>query len=214
MRRRHAIASVAVVAALGGGTAGAVAIAGKADTEQAVLDDAAKELGVTSEELRSALADAEDAQLDQAVEDGRLTQEQADEIREHRGESGSVLGMGRGGPRGHRGPDGFGGPMGRRGDGPREDLAAALGIDETELHEQLENGKTVKEIATAQGKTLDQVRAAVKAAVIKRLDADVKAGRLTAAQRDDIAEHLDERLEHLGERPEFRGGQGPPPGRP
>ena len=76
---------------------------------------------MSADELESALARAEDAQLDQAVKDGDLTKEQADAIKKHRKRSGRVLGL-PGGPHGgpgfevHRGhafgPPGFGGPGG------------------------------------------------------------------------------------------------------
>ena len=48
----------------------AAATTGEKD-EQAVLSDAAKRLGVSPGDLESALGKAEDAQLDQAVKDGR-----------------------------------------------------------------------------------------------------------------------------------------------
>ena len=67
-------------------------------------------------ELRDALAAAQDDQLDADVKAGRLTQEQADAIKAHRKEAGSVLGgpgilHHRGGPGFRRDGPGFpGGP--------------------------------------------------------------------------------------------------------
>ena len=199
--RKRIITGLAAVAALGGGTAVAVAATdGPKAVEQAILSDAADELGVTADELRSALADAEDAQLDAAVKAGDLTQEQADEIREHRADEGTVLGIGgpHGGPPGmHHGP---GGP------GPMEDVAKALGITEEQLFERLEDGKSLSAIAEAEGRTLAEVSEAVEKAMTERLDADVEAGRLTDARRDEMLEHLDEMVEHIGD--------GPPPMHP
>jgi hypothetical protein len=205
--KRIAVAAAAVAAVAGGSAAAIAHTTGKED-EQAVLEAAAKQLNVTPEALRDALGDAIDAQIDQAVKDGRLTQEQADEIKRRRQESGRVLGIGPGGP-GHHGGPGFGRGFG----GPRlmSDVAKALGITERQLFSRLRNGRTIAEIAKAEGKSLDDVKAAVKSTVTQRLDDAVKDGDITDAQRDDMLEHLDEHLERLGE----MGGRpfGPRPGR-
>jgi hypothetical protein len=154
---------------------------------------------VGANELRSALSAAEDAQLDAAVKAGRLTQEQADEMKRHRRREGTVLGFG------HHGPAGFdhrhGGPF------LLDDVADALGISETALMKQLRDGKTLAAIAKANGKTLEEVKAAVKQAATDRLDADLKAGRITEEQRDWALDGLDEHIDHLGDFARF----GPPP---
>jgi uncharacterized protein (DUF433 family) len=199
------IATVALTGALlVGGTGAAIAAVTKDDgkkAEQAVLDDAAKRLDVTPEKLRDALSAAQDAQLAQAVKDGKLTQKQADAIKERRKQSGRVLGGPFGGPSGFRGPGPrFGPHHGARG-AVFLDLAKALGITRAQLFEQLRDGKSVAEIAKAQGKSLDDVRAALKADAKRRADEAVKDGDLTQAQADELLSHLDEGLEHLGEAP-------------
>src|SRR5215207_9431003 len=94
--RRTRIAAIAAAGALvAAGTGVAVATTRSDDPkqrEQAVLTDAAKRLNVAPSELRDALSKAEDAQLDADVKAGRLTQEQADAIKERRKQSGTVLG--------------------------------------------------------------------------------------------------------------------------
>ncbi|HWT23982.1 MAG TPA: hypothetical protein VN213_10800 [Solirubrobacteraceae bacterium] len=210
MKTRRVVAGAVAAAALAGGTAGAVAATtDEKAAEQAVLGDAAKRLGVTTDELRSALAAAQDAQLDAAVKAGDLTQEQADAIKARRDAEGTVLGLGRGRFGDHHGFGRRGGPWG----GPLADeIATALGISPERLFEQLRNGRTLEQIATAEGKTLEQVRAAVKAAVTERLDAALVAGRITQAQYDEMVEHLGEHIARLGEEPAFRGGRGRGPG--
>lgn len=210
--KRIAIIGGAVVA-LAAGSAGAVAATNSDDAkqrEQTVLDTAAKKLDVSPDQLRDALQAGQAAQLDQAVKDGKLTQEQADAIKKRMQDSGLVLG---GGPGGRGGPDGHGGPGGPG--GGREmmaDVAKALGLSEDKLHTQLESGKTIAQIAKAQGKDLDDVKAAVKKAATERLDQAVKDGKVTKEQRDHIVGELDEHIAHLGERPFGRGpGHGPPP---
>jgi hypothetical protein len=217
MRARR-IAVIATAGALVAGGAGAAIGATHHDeakqAEAEILADAAKTLDTTPERLRDALAAAEDAQLDEAVKDGALTQAQADAIKQRRQESGRVLGI----PHGH-GP-GFGGrglhrrPGGPRGGGPVADVAKALGISVRQLFTRLRDGKTIAQIAKAEGKSLADVKATVRAAEKQRLDASVKAGRLTQSQADEILSHVDDRLDHLGEERLGRGRRGHhgPPG--
>jgi hypothetical protein len=210
-RKRIAIIGGAVVV-LAVGSVGAVA-ATKSDEakkrENAVLSTAAKELDVSPQELRDALKAGQSAQLEQAVKDGKLTQAQADAMKRQMERSGLVLG----GHRGMHGPGGHGGP-GHRGGGHEmmADVAKALGLSEAELHEQLRDGKTLAQIAKAQDKDLDDVKASVKKAATARLDQAVKDGDITKAQRDDMLEHIDEHLDHLGERRvgKHGGGRGMP----
>ena len=221
MRRRRitAILGAAVLAATGTGAAiGATSSDEAKKTEQEVLADAAKRLDTSPEKLRDALGAALDAQLDQAVKDGELTQEQADAIKQRRQQSGRVLGIGPGGPGMHHGFRG--GPGGPRGGGIMlDDVAKALGISVDELHTQLRDGKTLAQIAKAEGKSLADVKASVKAAAKKRLDAAVASGDITQKQADAKLEHLDEHLDRLGTArmggPRFRGrGPGGPGGGP
>ena len=194
--RRTRIAAVATAGALAAaGTGVAVATSASDDAkqqEQAVLEDAAGRLDVDADELRDALSAAEDAQLDAEVKAGRLTQEQADAIKQMRERSGLVLGGGPGHP---GGPHGFGG---ERHGGPGEVMGAAakaLGISERKLFTQLRNGKSLQQIAKAQGKDYADVKAAVRDAVKTELDEAVKDGRLTQAQADDMLEHLTDGLD-------------------
>jgi uncharacterized protein (DUF433 family) len=189
---------------LAGSTGAAIAAVTKDDgkkTEQAILDDAAKRLNVSPEKLRDALSAAQDAQIDQAVKDGTLTQKQADAMKARRKQSGRVLGGPGGGPPGFRGN----GPGSGMHNGARgmifPDLAKALGITRAQLSEQLRDGKSIADIAKANGKTLDDVRAAVKAGAKSRADEAVKNGDLTQAQADDMLAHLDEALAHIGDAP-------------
>jgi hypothetical protein len=208
--KRYMIVSAAVLAA-GAGAGGAIAATSGDDakkTEQSVLDDAAKRLNVTPEALRSALGAAEDAQLDQAVKDGRITQAQADAIKAERGKTGRVLGGapggGRGGFDGH-GPGDHGGP-GFGGPAALDAAATALGLKAAELRAKLEAGKSIADVAKDQGKDLADVKSAIRDAVTKQLDAAVTAGRLTAAQRTEELAELDEHLDDLVNATPPKGG--------
>jgi len=217
-RRIVAASTAAVVIAAGG--AAAIAATVKDDrkaAESAILSDAAKRLDVTPSELKDALGKAQDAQIDQAVKDGKLTQEQADAIKKRRAEEGTVLGLGRGGPHGGPGFGHRGGPGGMRGGllGLADDAAKALGLTRAKLFEQLRSGKTLAAIAKAQGKDLADVKSAVKAALTKRLDAAVKDKKLTDAQRDRMLAAFDEHFDAFASGkhplgPRRHGGPGGP----
>jgi polyhydroxyalkanoate synthesis regulator phasin len=199
MRRTRIAALTAAGALAVAGTGVAVATTSSDDPkerEQAVLADAAKRLNVTPSELRDALSDAEDAQLDADVKAGRLTQEQADALKKRRAEMGTVLGPGK-----HMGPH-LSFRVGPHDGGPIElfDTAAkALGISAAELKERLADGKSLDEIAKAEGKTADDVRDAVRSTLEERFDKAVEDGDLTREQADRMLSHTDEMLEHLGD---------------
>jgi predicted transcriptional regulator len=200
MRRTRIAALTAAGAIAAAGTGVAVATTTSDDPkerEDAVLADAAERLDVEPYELRDALADAEDAQLDADVKAGNLTQEQADAIKERRRESGMVLG----GPKPFGGgPDiafGFahagGGPIGLF-----DAAADALGISRDELRDRLRDGKTLEEIAKAEGKSLDDVRQAVEAELKERFDKAVAEGDLTRRQADRMLAGASDMLDDLG----------------
>jgi ribosomal protein S13 len=206
--RRMAILGVAALGAVGGGAALAATQDDRGkQAEDAVLGDAADRLDVDTSDLRSALSDAESAQIDKAVENGDLTEEQAKEIKEHMQESGRVLGF----PGGPGGPPGPGGPgmHGPIGPGVFDAIADELGISHHKLQSQLMSGKSMRKIANANGKTLADVKSVATAAIEKQLDEDVKAGRLTEKQADEIRGDLPQILQHLVRGPRFRGDHGP-----
>jgi hypothetical protein len=215
MRVKRYIIVSAAVAAAAAGAGGAIAATSGDDgkkAEQSILDNAAKRLNVSPDDLRSALSAAEDAQLDQAVKDGKLTQAQADAIKAHRKQDGRVLG-GVGGGRfpgfGPGGP-GFGRGLGFKfGKGGALDAAAsALGLKLSDLTAQLRAGKSIADVAKDQGKSLDDVKKAITDGVTKELDQAVTDKKITAAQRTEILKELDEHLDDLVN----RSFDGPPPG--
>jgi hypothetical protein len=209
--KRYIIVSAAVLAA-GAGAGGAVAASGGDDakkSEQSVLDAAAKQLNVTPDALRSALGTAEDAQLDQAVKDGKITQAEADQRKADRAKDGRVLGGPGGGP-GHGGPGGGPGHGGPGGPATLDGAPGALGLSADALRTKLDAGQSIADVAKAQGKDIADVKAAIKAAVTKQLEADVTAGRITADQRTRQLADLDEHLDDLVTRTPPKRGDKPP----
>lgn len=222
-KRLGAVAAAVLVAAGGTGTAIAVTRSDEGTkVEDAVIAGAAERLDVTPEKLRDALSAARDEQLDAQVRAGRLTQEQADRIKARRKQSGRVLGLAGPGPRG--GPDGpgrrFGGPgfhgrMGVRAIAVQE-LTRALGVTRPELGEALRDGKSIADIARAEGRSLDAVKSDLQAAAKKHVDEAVADRKLTQAQRDRILARLNRMIDRLDKLPNFgrRGPHGPGPGGP
>jgi hypothetical protein len=201
---------LAVVLAVGVGVGAASGGLGRATDRQAFLDSAAKRLNVTPAQLEAALQGAYTDRLDAAVAAGQITKAQADEMKQHLKDGGLPL-FGGGRPHGDFGHHG----------GPGLDAAASyLGLTEADLHTQLESGKSLAEIAKAQGKSLDGLKKALTDATKKKLDAAVKDGRLTQAQADEIAKqmsaHVDDLVNGTGHPGwhDHHGGEGwggPPP---
>lgn len=83
--------------------------------------------------------------------------------------------------------------------GPRAVVTAAtayLGLSRQELLRELRGGKSLAEIATARGKSVDGLEAALVTAIRARVDAARAAGRLTAAR----AERMKARAPQLARR--------------
>ena len=195
-KRTAAIGAVAALAVAGGGVAYAAATGN--DQRDALLRDAAGRLNVSPSELRSALEGAAGDQLDQAVKDGKLTQQQADQIKQRIARYGVPLG-GPGGP-GDHGP-GFGGPMGGPGHGPfgagLDAAADYLGLTRAQLARQLQSGKSLADVARAQGKSVDGLEQALVDEAKTRLDRAVADRKLTSDQRDQILREVQEHVADL-----------------
>lgn len=128
------------------------------------------------------------------VEDGTLTQAQADAVASTLAES--MPGPG-GGPGGHgHGPGGMGGPGGLGGV-LREGLATAaetLGLEEDALRDRLVAGETLGEVADAEGVARDDLVGALVTRAEELLDEKVADGDLTQAEADEISADLTERI--------------------
>jgi hypothetical protein len=193
------VVAILVAAVTVGGTAIA-ASTGAVGSPSTFLDSLAQHLGISREKLDDAVEAAALDQVDAALKAGDLTDEQADALKE-RIESGSGLffGLGHGlRGHGHDGPHGFG------------HLSAAaeyLGLEEDEFREQLRDGKTLAEIAKAEGKTVDGLEQAILADAKERVAAAVKDGKLTEAQATEALEALEDRIDALVDGTGF-GGHG------
>src|SRR5919199_2695166 len=109
MKKKTLVLGVAGAVAVAGGGVGIAATQGGSakDESQAVIDDAAKQLGVEPNALSKALKTALEHRIDAAVAAGRLTKEQGDELKA-RIASGSFPLFGGGPHHGFGGRHGFG----------------------------------------------------------------------------------------------------------
>jgi uncharacterized protein YidB (DUF937 family) len=221
--------AAAVALLVGLGAAGAVAasrILSPSDESKAVIDDAAAQLGVKPQELSDALEQALKNRVDEAVDAGRLTEEQGKRLKERIDGDEYPLLLGPGlrqfGPGlGHRYGFGPGLEM-HRGFAVLDTAASYLGMSEADLREALED-KSLAEIAKEKGKTVDGLVRAIVAAEESRIDEAVADGRITKAQASEIKSRLAEHVKALvngelrnGERPyrRFWPGAGFPRGPP
>jgi hypothetical protein len=216
-RRGMAVVAAALLVLVGaGGTYAATKSSGTSQRE-AFLNDVAKRLNVDPKDLTTAMREAFFARLDAAVKAGRLTKDQADAIKKRIQSNGGVPFLGPfGGPGGgpgpvgppgfHRGGPGPGGPV----FGGIDGAAKFLGLTEAELRDQLMSGKSLADIAKDKGKSVDDLKAAIKDGVQSKLDDAVKSKKLTQAQADDILKELDSHLDDLvnGKPGKLRGGLG------
>jgi uncharacterized protein YidB (DUF937 family) len=202
--KRKVVAGAAAALAVGGAGAGIAAtrIASSPNGEsKAVISDAAKQLGIEPAKLSSALKKALEDRIDAAVAAGRLTKEQGAELKQRLESNGVPLVA----------PPFFGhGHFGDHGLHGLDAAASYLGLSEAQLRAQLESGKTLAQVAKAQGKSVDGLVATLKADLKQHLDQAVSDGRLTQAQENQILANADQRLTQLvnGQFP------GPPPGGP
>lgn len=191
LKHKLAIGAAAIAAAAFAGGAYAAVSQSGATSRQAFLNDIAKRLNVTPKQLTNALQGAYDDQLQAAVAAGRLTQAQAQALKQRIQQRGAPLGFG--GLRRFGAPGAFAGPnhaiLGGRG-GRLAVAATYLGLSDAQLFNQLASGKSLAQIASARGKSVDGLKAAMTAAVKAKLDKAVAAKLLTRAQEQKVLAKL------------------------
>ena len=204
---------------------------GQATTDKGVYNTyfwnaLATRLGVTLDKLKEAITGAATDTIDQAVKDGKLTQDRANQMKsdlQNRANQGDLPGFGFFGFRHGRGMGGFGYGgfgFGRSGFGKGNNLtsfAKALNMTEADLMTELQSGKTIAAVAQEKNVDLTQVKTSVLADLKTNLDQVVQAGKLTHAQADQVYSQLNTNFDTLVNQPwmmhhgmgKFPGGQVP-----
>ena len=196
---KRLLIALAALAAIG---LGAVVIGGAGTSAQEGEDGGlvgtfigklADKLGVSEDELKTAIKDTRIEMIDEAVDSGKLTQEQADKLKE-RIEAGD-LGFGFG-PRFGEGRFGHG--LCKRAVGGVLDASAGvLDMSVEDLKAQLKDGKSLAEVAEAQGMNVDDFKAALSDAVKAKLDQAVADEKLTQEQADRLFQGFEENIDRI-----------------
>jgi hypothetical protein len=201
--KRALLAASAAIAAvvIAGGAIAATKLGSPKEENQAIINDAAGQLGIEPSKLSDALKKALKAQVDKQVAAGRLTKEQGDELKARIDADEVPLFAAPGFP---FGPRGFGLRL-FRDHGPfRETFAAAadyLGMSVADLRKELESGKSLADTAKAKGKTAAGLIDTLVAAAGKRWDEAVASGKIkdhtTAADKQEFLAGVRDRVTHL-----------------
>jgi ribosomal protein S20 len=148
------------------------------------------------------------ARIDQKVQDGELTADQANERKANLNER--ITRLVNEGPQRH-------GPGSPR--GPKHEAAAqALNLSVDDLRSKLRDGKTLAQVAQEQNVDVQKVIDAMVAEATAHIDQAVQDGKLTADQANERKSNLQDRITKLvNEGPPERGegrpgrrGEGPP----
>jgi hypothetical protein len=220
--RRIVVVAATTLAVVGGGAAAVAATGGGSRTSD-FLDSVAKHLGVSPQKLQDATKAAAVDQVNADLAAGRITKEQADELKKRIEAGDGVLGgPGRlgydlGGPGAGPGGPGFPGPGLVRPAIANELAAAAkyLGLSESDLRTKLRDGQSLADVAKAQSKDVDGLKTAILDAAKADLDKAVADKKLTQSQADDIYDglksHIDDIVNADVKLRHFRGPGGPGP---
>jgi hypothetical protein len=192
LRTKRAVAIAAATVAVAGGAGVAVAATSSGGGPSDFLDSVARHLGISRQKLDDATKAAAIDQVNADLAAGRISKDQADELKK-RIEAGDVPLLGGFGARA------FGGP-GAPGFGPGtvkpfidDGLAAAakyLGLSESDLRDKLTNGQSLADLAKAQNKDVSGLEDAIVAAEKADLDQAVADKKLTQSQADDILDNV------------------------
>jgi uncharacterized protein (DUF433 family) len=167
------------------------------------IAEVAKDKGVARQKVIDAMVKAAEARLDEAKK--ALPDRIADVVDgKFKGPQGK--GPDGGGPPGHRGGRGFLGNS-------FEAAAKAIGVSVEDLRTALKDGKSIAEVAKDKGVAEQKVIDAIVKAAKDDLAAAVKDGKLDQARADEIEKDLPDHAKHFVEMA-FGGGPGMGHGRP
>lgn len=154
---------------------------------QAFINNFASDLGKKPADVEAAAKKAFGQTVDQAVKDGKLTAAQADQLKQKAANGNLCTGMGVAGiGRPAAGDHG----MGALGAMYVGEAAKVLGMSQADLQAALRGGQTLQQVAQSKGMNEQQFRDKLVAQVKTDLDAQVKNGKLTQAQEDEVLNRL------------------------
>jgi lipoate-protein ligase A len=151
--------------------------------------ETAERLGVTPEELTSAMTEAQFEIIDDAVAEGRLTEDQAAKLKERVEEYGPLSVIGR------RDRDGRALCHGAR--LVTGAAAEVLGKEPAEVAAAVKAGESLAEQAEAQGMSVEDFKAALLDTVKRMLQAKVDEGAIMQEQADRIFGGIEEHIDRI-----------------
>ncbi|HZG17201.1 MAG TPA: hypothetical protein VE710_19650 [Candidatus Bathyarchaeia archaeon] len=161
------------------------------------LADITEAQGVDEGELIDLLTEQQEANLAEAVKAGKLTQEQADKMSDNAAEKiKSFI------ENTHPGKGFGGGGFHLKNN---EELLKLLNLTADELQEALKAGKSLAEVAEAQGVSTEDVIDLLTTQREEQLDQAVEEGKLTKEQADQKKENLEETIKKMVESKRDKG---------
>ncbi|NPV27934.1 MAG: hypothetical protein HPY81_11010 [Firmicutes bacterium] len=157
----------------------------KSNFYQAFVSKLAANLGMDQEKVAAALETTKQQCLDEAVKQGLLTQEQADKIAARKG----IGFYGPGGRKDFQKP-GFRGF-------PGEEITSVLGVTPEQLKADFKAGKTLAQIVSEHGLTMDQFKQKLLDYEKNKIAQKVADGKLTQEQADKMMQSLEKRVANL-----------------
>lgn len=189
--------SLALGALLVSGTAFAQSGTDDPTFNQSFLERLAGKLGISSSDLEATIKETQNDMIDDAVANGRLTEQQGQALKERIASGNGIVRF----MPGHHG-------IARHAFGildiNLDTIAAEIGMTGDELRAELEGGATLTDLITDQGSTVEAVVDGLVADAETNLEEAVANGSLTQDQADRILATLPERLTRMIE----NGGPG------
>ncbi|HXG42312.1 MAG TPA: hypothetical protein VNL95_06260 [Dehalococcoidia bacterium] len=187
---------VALAAAVLFGSLGAMAVASAQDGSGSggfsfagtFLDRLAQKLGIGRDQLVQAMRDAANETIDQAVQEGRLTQDQAQRLRDRIAQTEPGFPWGRHGGR-WAVKAGHGVVL--------QSAAQVLGMSTDDLTAQLRQGKSLAQVAQEHGISTDDFKSRLLSQVDQQLSQLVQQGRLTQQQADQLKQRIHDNIDAI-----------------
>ena len=201
------IAGAAVIALVGAGVVMAqTPTPGAPGSSPSFLDRVAQKLGIETPKLQNAIKSASSDQIDAEVAAGRITQAQADKLKQAIA-NGKLPGFQ--GPLGEHGGSGMRGfPFGLGRGVDMSKIATFLGVSQDQLKTELQAANaTLATVAQAHGKSRDQLKSFITSAAKTQLDQAVTNKKLTQQQADSALSMLTNNLDSIVDGKAFGSGR-------
>lgn len=166
----------------------------KGNLYQNFVSKFAANLGVDQDKVTAALDTTKKQMLDEAVQQGKLTQEQADKIAANKGFEFGRFGYGHDKGYNFKAKSNAFRGQGRNLDG----VASALGLTTDQLKTDMQAGKKIQDIVTEQGMTMDQFNQKMLELKKEAITKAVADGKMTQDQANKILQNMEQHFKNPG----------------